>query len=113
VRQRLAEEFKLCTEKKPKPIVRIEDEFELLRTLWSSPELSLEHERLRVQLALILQLAGITGNRPGALLSLQYKHVKMALLPDPSGSEWPRLIIDLTFKNTKGYLGLKDACVEL
>ena len=109
VRQRLAEEFQLKTEKKPKPIMRAEDEFELLRTLWSSPEVALEHERLRVQLALILQLAGITGNRPGALLSLRYENLKITLLRDPAGSEWPRLLIELTFKNTKGYLGLKDA----
>jgi hypothetical protein len=29
-----------------------------------------KHERLRVQLALVAQLAGITGNRLGALLAL-------------------------------------------
>ena len=113
VRQRLAEEFKLRTEKKLKPIMRAEDEFELLKTLWSSPELALGQERLRVQLALIMQLAGITGNRPGALPSLRYEHLKVTLLRDPAGSEWPRLLIELTFKNTKGYLGLKDAYVEL
>ena len=113
MRQCLVEEFQLKTEKKPKPILRAEDEFELLKTSWSSPELSLDHERLRVQLALILQLAGITGNRPGALLSLRYEHLKVTLLRDPAGSEWPRLLIELTFKNTKGYLGLKDAYVEL
>lgn len=48
--------------------MRAEDEVELLKTLWSSPEIALDHECLRMQLALILQLAGITGNRPGALL---------------------------------------------
>ena len=66
-----------------------------------------------MQLKLILQLAGITGNRPGALLSLRYEHLKVTLLRDPTGSEWPRLLIKLTFKNTKGYLGLKDAYVGL
>jgi len=112
VRQRLAQEFQLKTEKKPKPILRAEDEFELLKTLWSSPELPLDHKQLRVQLALILQLAGISGNRPGALLSLRYENLKVTLLRDPAGSEWPRLLIELTFKNTKGYLGLKDAYVK-
>ena len=112
VRQRLAAEFKLSTEKKAKPIMRAGDEFELLKALWSSPDFTQEHERLRAQLALILQLAGITRNLPGALLSLQYEHLKITLLRDPSGSEWPRLLIELTFKNTKGYLGLKDAYVK-
>jgi hypothetical protein len=71
----------------------------------------MEHERLRVQLALILQLAGITGNRPEALLSLRYKHVKITLLRDPYGSEWPKPIIELTFEKTKSYMGAKDAYV--
>jgi hypothetical protein len=70
VQQSLVEEFRLETEKKAKPIVRAEDQFELLRTLWGSAEVGMEHERLRVQLALILLLAGITRNRPEALLSL-------------------------------------------
>jgi hypothetical protein len=30
----------------------------------------MEHERLRVELDLIIKVAGITGNRPEALLSL-------------------------------------------
>ena len=89
--------------------MRAEDEFELLKTLWSSPEMSFEHERLRVQLALIVQLAGITGNRPGALLSLRYENLRVTLLRDPAGSEWPRVLVEFTFKNSKGYLGLKDA----
>nr|POE75084.1 hypothetical protein CFP56_78196 [Quercus suber] len=50
--------------------MRAEDEFELLKTLWESPEVELQHEFLRAQLALMIQLAGITGNRPGALRRL-------------------------------------------
>ena len=53
MQQRLAYEFNLETEKAPKPIVRAEDEFELLKTLWSSSLMSFKHERLRVQLALV------------------------------------------------------------
>ena len=112
VQQSLMEEFRLATGKKPKPIVRAEDEFELLRTLWGSADVVMEHERLRVQEALLLVLAGITGNRPEALLSLRWKHVKMALLRDPDGGEWPRPIVDLTFEKTKSYMGAKDAYVE-
>ena len=93
--------------------MRAEDEFELLRTLWGSAEVTMEHERLRVELDLILKLAGITGNRPEALLGLRWKDVKMALLRDPDGSEWPRPIVDLTFEKTKSYMGAKDAYVEV
>ncbi|OQN95408.1 hypothetical protein B0A48_18594 [Cryoendolithus antarcticus] len=92
VRQQLAHEFGLVTEKKPKPIVRAEDEFQLLKTLWSCPSLTFDHERLRVQLALIAQLAGITGNRPGALLVLCNEDLKVTLLPDPEGAGVPRVI---------------------
>ncbi|KAK0255783.1 hypothetical protein LTR35_018293, partial [Friedmanniomyces endolithicus] len=70
VRQQLAYESKLESEKQAKPIVRAEDEYALLKALWSSSSLTLDHERSSVQLALIAQLAGITGNRPGALFAL-------------------------------------------
>jgi integrase len=112
VQQRLVEEFRLNTEKKPKPIVRVEDEFRLLRTLWGSAEMGVEHERLQVQLALFIQLAGITGNRPDAILSLRYKHVRISLLRDPHKSQRPRPIIELTFERTKSYMGNKDPYVE-
>ncbi|KAK5109961.1 hypothetical protein LTR85_001800 [Meristemomyces frigidus] len=109
VRQQLAHEFNLGTQKQPKPIVRAEDEFELLKTLWSSPSLTFDHERMRVQLALIAQLAGITGNRPGALLGLLYKHLKVTLLRDPDGSAWPKVLLEFTFKSTKSYRGPKES----
>ena len=109
VQQRLVEKFRLKTEKKQKSIVRVEDEFELLRTLWVSAEMEMKHERLRVQLALFIQLAGITGNRPDAILSLRYKDVKIFLLRDPKKGEMPRPIFELTFGKTKGYMGDKDS----
>ncbi|KAK4551680.1 hypothetical protein LTR86_010967 [Recurvomyces mirabilis] len=107
-RQNLVAEFNLSAEKEAKPIMRAEDEFELLKTLWESPEMTLQHERLRVQLALMIQLAGITGSRPGALRRLQYKDLKIALLPNSGGGEQPRLVMDFTFQHTKRYLGAKD-----
>ena len=91
--------------------MRAEDEFELLKTLFLSVEIVFDHERHRVQLALIMQLAGITGNRPAALLGVCYKDVKITLLPDPKGGELPRRLIGIAFKNTKGYLGDKETSV--
>ena len=107
----MIEEYRLNTGKKTRPIVRVEDAFELLKTLWSSPEVVMEHERYRVQLALLLQLAGITGSRPEALLKITYSDVKISLLRNPSGGEQPRVVVDLTLNHTKGYLGDKDAYV--
>ena len=53
-----------------------------------------EAEMLRLALALLMQLADSTGYRPKALLQLRFRHVSIALLPDPEGSEWPRVMID-------------------
>lgn len=108
MRQRLAREFDLETEKAPKPIIRAEDEFELLKTLWSSPLMRFQHERLRVQLALIAQLAGITGNRPGALLALRYGDLKVTLLRDPVNSCRPKVLLEVTFRASKSYHGPKE-----
>jgi hypothetical protein len=91
--------------------MRAEDEFECLRTLWSSEDLKFDTEVHRLGLALLMQLAGITGNRPKALLQLRFKDVVVALLPDPHGSEWPRLMIEWKFSTTKTYKGAKDAFV--
>ncbi|KAJ9644078.1 hypothetical protein H2199_003946 [Coniosporium tulheliwenetii] len=109
VRQRLVIEFNMRTEHKVKPIMRAEDLFEYLKTLWESTQMPFDMEVHRLGLALVVQLAGITGNRPDALLQLRYKHVAVYLLRDPDGGERPRLLVEWKFKHTKGYLGEKQA----
>jgi len=109
VRQRLAIAHSLRKDKKKKAVLHAEDKFELLKTLYTSTEATFSHERYRVQLGGIMQLTGITGNRPSALLAVRYRHIKVTLLPDPNGGEQPRVLIEIIFPNTKGYLGEKDA----
>lgn len=111
VRQQLAIKYGLNIEKKKKPIMRAEDEFELLKTLHLLVEMIFDHERHRVQLALLMQLASITGNRPSALLGVCYSDIKITLLPDPQGDKFPRRLIEIAFKHTKGYLGEKETFV--
>ena len=111
VRQRLANAYGLRKDKKKKPILYAEDEFELLKTLYTSTETTYPHERYRVQLALVMQFAGITGNRPSALLAVRYRHIKVTLLEDPAGGEQPRVLIEIVFNYTKGYLRKKDTYV--
>ena len=89
--------------------MRTEDEFELLRTLYLTEKMTFSHERMRVQLALIMQLAGITGNRPRALLGIRYRDIHVTLLPDPNGGKRPRRLIEIEFKFTKTYLKQKDS----
>lgn len=58
-----------------------------------------------VQLALIILLAGITGQRPGALVSL--KHADVAITLFPTGRERPHMVLEVKPRNTKGYRGKK------
>ena len=53
-RQQFIEKFNLRTTPKEKPIMRVEDAFECLKTLWSSREMVFEAEVLRLSLALLM-----------------------------------------------------------
>ncbi len=65
---------------------------------------------LRLQEIFFCQLAGIIGNRPEALVELRFRQLELTLIRDPNADR-PRLFIQLTSEYTKGYLGIKDACV--
>jgi len=65
---------------------------------------------LRIQFILFNQLAGITGNRPEALLMLQYRHLQITLVRD-ANSDRPNPVIRLSPEFTKSFLGAKDSCV--
>ena len=60
-----------------------------------------------------MQLAGITNNRPSTLLAVYYQHIKVTLLLDPNNKKQPRVLIEIVFQHTKGYLKKKDAYVPL
>ena len=104
----LAQTYNLKAKLDVKPIIQASDEFELLKALYTSPDSCFEHERHRIELALIIQLAGFTGNRPKALLELRYGDIKVTLLRDPDGGRRPRRLIEITFNHTKGFRGEKE-----
>jgi hypothetical protein len=58
----------LTNKKRDKPTMYEEDLFQVLRTVWVSIEMRFDHEEHRVDLCLILILAGMLGTRPGALV---------------------------------------------
>jgi hypothetical protein len=61
-----------------------------------------------VATGLFLQLAGLTTNRPQAILNLRYRHIQVSLLRDPQG--YPhRIVIEFTLEFTKEWLGAKDS----
>lgn len=86
----------------------VEDLFEVLKTQWTSSEMTFDHERHRVELCLFLLLAGTTGNRPAALLALRYRDIAASLIRDPAGGYEPYILLEFKYTQTKGYLGQKD-----
>ena len=66
MRQRLANAHNLRKDKKKKPILHAEDEFELLKTLYNSTETIFPHELYRVQLALS-SVGGLLSTHQGDL----------------------------------------------
>jgi Protein of unknown function (DUF3435) len=106
----VAEEKGLGNEKRESATMYVEDLAELARVLLATTEMTFDIGWLRVQLILFCQLAGITSNRPEALVELRLRHLKLTLIRDPNGGR-PRLFIELTAEFTRGFLGLKDAYV--
>ena len=80
----------------------------MLKSLYTSPRVTFNHGRHYVELACIMQWAGITGNRPAAILVLRYENIKVALILVNGKT---RLIVEPKFAETKSYLGDKDAYV--
>ena len=89
MRQRLSIVYCLRKDKKEKAVLHSEDEVELLKTLYTPTEREFPRERYRVQLALIMQFAGIIGNWPDALSAVRYQYIKVTVLQDPDGRERP------------------------
>ncbi|KAJ9646989.1 hypothetical protein H2199_001975 [Coniosporium tulheliwenetii] len=88
VRQRLVIEFNMRTEHKVKPIMRAEDLFEYLKTLWESTQMPFDMETPFFSYAINMWLSTCFATRTG---------------------ERPRLLVEWKFKHTKGYLGEKQA----
>ncbi|MCJ1275146.1 hypothetical protein MMC21_002946 [Puttea exsequens] len=91
VRQRLANAHDIRKDKKKKPVLLAEDEFELLKTLYTSTETTF--------------LTSET-HTAGFDYSTCRDHGQPAFY---SVGEQPRVLIEIVFNITKGYLGEKDA----
>jgi hypothetical protein len=107
----VADEKGLSNAKRESATMYVEDLAEFARVLLATTQMTFEIGWLRVQLIFFCQLAGITGNRPEALVNLRFRHLNLTLIRDRNADR-PRLFIELTTEYTKGYLGMKDACVK-
>ncbi|KAK3934110.1 hypothetical protein QBC46DRAFT_429032 [Diplogelasinospora grovesii] len=94
--------YGLDTSKKEKAGIFIEDLAVLLNHHWIRDEEVFAHERLRVQLAGNIILAGATATRPGALIGqLRYEHLEFQLFPPLSGDERPRIVLKVNLEHIK------------
>ncbi len=74
----------------------------LLNHHWIRDEEVFAHERLRVQLAANLILAGATATRPGALIGqLRYEHLEFQLFPPLMRGERARIVLIVNMENIK------------
>ncbi|KAJ5938275.1 hypothetical protein N7466_001409 [Penicillium verhagenii] len=106
--RRLAKKYKLSFKGRDKPPMDVEDLAKVVETTVSTTKKKFGHGRHRIELGLFLQLAGLTTNRPQAILDLRYRHIQVSLLRDPQGGPH-RIVIEFTFEFTKEWLGAKEA----
>ena len=111
MRQQLAIKYNLRTKSKKKSIIYTKNKFELLKTLFLFSEIVFNHKRHRIQLALIIQLIGITENRSAALFAICYQHIKVILLPNLNRKKQLQVILEIVYKYIKSYLGQKETFV--
>ncbi|KAH2496255.1 hypothetical protein KXV76_005809 [Aspergillus fumigatus] len=106
--RRLAKKHKLSSKGCDKPPMDVKDLTKVVETTVSTTKKKLGHGRHHIKLALFLQLAGQTTNRPQAILNLQYRHIQVSLLRDPQGGPH-HIIIKFIFEFTKEWLSTNEA----
>ncbi|ETS84054.1 hypothetical protein PFICI_05930 [Pestalotiopsis fici W106-1] len=93
--------YNLSEEQKAKAGLYVEDLDILLSHHWLSDTEVFPHERLRLQLAILLTIAGATSSRPTALLSLRYRDLEFAVFPPTKGLGRSQLTLTVRLTNTK------------
>ena len=83
--RKLARKHKLFSKGREKSTMFVEDLTMVVETAISTAAKKFGHGRHRIELCLFLQLAGLTANRPQAVLDLRYRHIRVSLLRDPQG----------------------------
>jgi hypothetical protein len=99
---------KLTKGKCEKTAIYVEDLVKYLQTNLTTTKKRYTHSQYCIQLALFCQLASFSGNRPQALLNLQYWDIVVTLLRDSNGG-LHQILIEFTCEFTKQFLSVKDA----
>ncbi|KAK2739873.1 hypothetical protein FQN57_006449 [Myotisia sp. PD_48] len=104
----VATEKGLSIKKTDKATMYVDELQDYLHVLLSTTDMLYLLGYQRIQLNLICQLAGYTGNRPNALTGLQFCDLEISFVRDDVYG-YPRLVIDVEPKNTKAHLGKKPS----
>ncbi|EEH39300.2 hypothetical protein PAAG_01762 [Paracoccidioides lutzii Pb01] len=97
----VADEKKLSWEKRPKGTMYVDDLAEFARVMLATTDMLFLIGWLLIQPILFCHLAGITGNRPAALLELRYRHLQLTLIRNPLGGT-PRLTTESLLNLLRG-----------
>ncbi|KAG6358154.1 hypothetical protein INS49_014038 [Diaporthe citri] len=93
---------------RPNRSMTIDDLKLYINTTLCTTEKSFKMGELRILAVLFLLLLAPQGSRPGCMLELKFKHIKILLIRDPNNPEGrPRLVTKLSLQFTKTYLGEK------
>ncbi|MCJ1249974.1 hypothetical protein MMC30_007200 [Trapelia coarctata] len=96
----LADEHDLDDRETEKPLLDVEDFWEILQCHWVTDTNKFPHERQRLQLATVLLIAAYTTSRPRALLEIRYGDVKLFVQRDTKTGE-VGLMLQIELKKTK------------
>lgn len=105
----LTPKYQLDVSKKEKAGISVNTLSLLLTHHWIHDERIFQHERLRIQHAAILILAGATSTRPGALIgALLYKHLEFQVFPAVRGESRSQLALIVRLEDVKRTAGCKE-----
>ncbi|KAM0539694.1 hypothetical protein ACHAO7_011929 [Fusarium culmorum] len=109
LRTYLTPKFKLDTSKKEKSAISVDTLSLLLTHHWIDDERIFQHERLRIQHAAMLIIAGATSTRPGALIgALLYKHLEFQVFLPLEGENRSQLALIVRLEDVKRTAGEKE-----
>ena len=100
IHQDLADEHDLNESETDKPLLDVEDFWEVLQCHWVTDTNKFPHERQRVQLSTILLFAAYTSSRPGALLGITYGDLELFVQRD-SKTRITELMLQVQLTKTK------------
>jgi len=99
--------YKLDVSQKEKGCMYVDDLHMLIHWHWVRDTRVFPHERFRVQEQFLMLCSGFTITRPGALVHVLYRHVRLTVVRDEDGE--PTLAMTLLLEEIKRSGGVSEA----